>query len=47
MILRKCISNRNEKAVIKTNKPIYLGLAILSLSKRKMYDYWYNDIKLK
>ena len=27
------------------NKPIYLGLAILSLSKILMYDYWYNEMK--
>ena len=36
-----------KKTVIKANKPIYLGLAILSLSKIKMYDHWYNDIRLK
>ena len=28
-----------KKTVTKTNKPIYLGLAILSLSKILMYDY--------
>ena len=34
MIFRKFISNRNEKkTVIKANKPIYLGLAILASSK--------------
>ena len=49
MIFRKCISNRNEKKkkVIKANKPIYLGLAILAISKIKMYEYWYDDIKKK
>ena len=36
-----------EKAVIKANKPIYLGLAILSLSKVRMYEYWYDDMKPK
>ena len=34
-----------KKTVIKANKPIYLGLAILSISKIKMYDYWYDDMK--
>ena len=29
------------------NKPIYLGLTILSLSKILMYDYWYNEMKAK
>ena len=28
-----------KKTVIKANKQIYLGLAILSLSKIKMYEY--------
>ena len=36
-----------RKTVIKTNKPIYLGLAILALSKTKMYEYWYDDMKMK
>ena len=39
MVFRKFISNRNEENSIKANKPIYLGLAILSLSKIKMYEY--------
>ena len=47
MVLRKFIGNRNEKTAIKANKPIYLGLAILSLSKIRMYEYWYNDMKPK
>ena len=29
------------------NKPIYLGLPILSLSKKRMYEYWYDDMKPK
>ena len=36
-----------KKTVIKANKPIYLGLVILSLSKIKMYEYWYVDMKIK
>ena len=36
-----------KKTVIKANKPIYLGLAILSLSKIRMYEYWYDDMKPK
>ena len=34
-----------KKTVIKANNPIYLGLAILSLSKIKMYEYWYDEVK--
>ena len=36
-----------KKTSVKMNKPIYLGLEILSLSKILMYDYWYNEMKPK
>ena len=36
-----------KKTSTKMNKPMYLGLAILSLSKILMYDYWYNEMKPK
>ena len=29
------------------NKPIYLGLAILEISKTLMYEFWYDYIKPK
>ena len=48
MVFRKFNSNKNEKkTVIKANKLIYLGLAILALSKITMCEYWYDDIKIK
>ena len=34
-----------KKTSVKMNKPIYLGVAILSLSKILMYDYCYNEMK--
>ena len=34
-----------KKTVITANQPIYLGLAILAISKIKMYEHWYDDIK--
>ena len=34
-----------KESHISTNKPVYLGLAILDISKTKMYDFWYNHIK--
>ena len=34
-----------KKAEIKMNKPIYLGQAILDLSKTLMYEFWYDYIK--
>ena len=36
-----------KKTSVKMNKPIYLGLAILLLSKIKMYEYWYYEMKPK
>ena len=43
-----------KKTKVKMNKPIYLGLSILEISKILMYEFWYdyrkpkygNDVKL-
>ena len=29
------------------NKPVYLGMSILDISKTFMYTFWYDDIKPK
>ena len=29
------------------NKPVYLGLSILELSKMLMYEFWYKYVKPK
>ena len=29
------------------NKPAYLGMSILNISKTLMYEFWYNYVKLK
>ena len=36
-----------RKVKVKMNKPIYLGLSILELSKITMYEFWYDHVKIK
>ena len=36
-----------RKVKIKMNKPIYLGLSILNISKITMYEFWYDYVKTK
>ena len=36
-----------RKTQILKNKPIYLGLSILDLSKTLMYEFWYDYVKPK
>ena len=36
-----------KKAKVKMNKPIYLGLSILEISKILMYGFWYDYMKPK
>ena len=36
-----------KKIKVKMNKPIYLGMSILDISKTLMYEFWYDHIKPK
>ena len=36
-----------KKVEVKMNKPIYLGQAILDISKTLMYEFWYDYIEPK
>ena len=36
-----------KKTKVKMNKPIYLGLSILEISKTLMYEFWYDYMKPK
>ena len=36
-----------KKTKVKMNKPVYLGLSILEISKTLMYEFWYDYIKPK
>ena len=35
-----------KKTKVKMNKPIYLGLSMLEISKTLMYEFWYDYMKL-
>ena len=36
-----------KRTKVKMNKPIYLGLSILDISKILMFEFWYDYMKLK
>ena len=36
-----------KKIKVKMNKPVYLGLSILEISKTLMHEFWYDYIKPK
>ena len=36
-----------RKVKVKMNKPIYLGLSILDISKITMYEFWYDYVNIK
>ena len=36
-----------KKTRVKMNKPIYLGMSILGISKTLMFEFWYDYIKPK
>ena len=50
-MLSKIMFNENLVAVhmhkdtLKLNRPIYVGMSILDLSKHLMYDFYYNHLK--
>ena len=36
-----------KKTKLKMNKPVYLGMSILDITKTLMYEFWYDYIKPK
>ena len=43
----KLLAIEMKKTKVKMNKPLYLGLSILEISKTLMYEFWYDYCKLK
>ena len=44
---RNSIDKSKKTTTVKMNKPAYLGLSILNISKIVMYEFWYDHIKPK
>ena len=41
------VATEMKKTIVEMNKPVYLGLSILEISKTLMYEVWYDYIKPK
>ena len=41
------MKKKKKKKNVKMNKPIYLGMSILDISKMLMYKFWYDHFKPK
>ena len=41
------LATEMKKTKVKMNKPVYLGLSILEISKKFMYKFWYDYMKPK
>ena len=41
---KKRKNKTNKQTEILMNKPVYLGLSILKLSKILMYEFWYHYV---
>ena len=41
------LATEMKKIKVKMNKPVYLGLSILEISKTLTYEFWYDYMKLK
>ena len=41
------LATEMTKTKLKMNKPVYLGMSILDIRKRLMYEFWYDYIKPK
>ena len=46
-INKKLVAVRKIKETLTLNRPTYVGMCILDLSKTLMYDFHYNYIKKK
>ena len=45
--IKNLLAIEMKKTQILIDKPVYLGLAILDLSKTALYEFWYDYLKAK
>ena len=36
-----------KKTKVQMHQPIYLGMSILDISKKRMYEFWYDNVRPK
>ena len=41
------LAKKMQRTQILMNKPVYLGLSTLEISKKVMYEFWYGYVKPK
>ena len=41
----KLLAIEMKKTKVKMNKPVYLGMSILDISKTLMYEFWYDYLQ--
>ena len=44
---KNLLATEMEKTKVKVNKPVYLGMSTLDISKALMYEFWYDYVKPK
>ena len=44
---KNLLATEMKKTKVKMNKPVYLGMSILDISKTLMYEFWYDYVKPK
>ena len=47
MVFKVLLAIEIKKVKVKMNKPVYLALLISEISKRLIYEFWYDYIKQK
>ena len=47
LFTEKVLAIKMNEITVKMNKPIYLGILILEISKTAVYEFWYDSVETK